>query len=172
MLYHLAGRRTKILGGITMEKVRTYYTSLFKKYHILCGKLGMTDSDKKAFLSGFGVSSSKEMTESQLREACNTLSYEANKNAQEADMWRKRVLAATCQYIDNNNIKVNNKIEYAKGIAVKASGCKQFNDIQIHKLQLIYNMMIKSSALHGKVEILLAEACMFAENIKKTHNLK
>lgn len=132
----------------------------------------MTDDEKREFIRSYGVESSKEMTSSQLYDACGILSHLLNEKAQEADIWRKRVIAAICQYIDESNIDVTDKISYAKGIAAKAAGLKSFNEIPTHKLQLLYNMFIKRNALHGDVIQILAEAELCMQQIKKNLGIK
>lgn len=148
-------------------------TILLKRFHILCGQASMQEDEKRALIRSYGVESSKSLTEKQLSEACQVLAYELNKRAQEADIWRKRVIAAICCYIDSTAIAgVDNKIHYAKAIAVKASGAKSFNEIPCHKLQLLYNTFLKRNRLQEEVVQLLSEAELYVQNIKDSLGLK
>lgn len=150
-----------------------YKASELKKFHILAGKAGLSEAEKREIIRSFGVESSRDMSYSQLKEACSLLSYRINRRAQELDIWRKRVIAAACSYIDCSNLKsVTDKVEYAKGIAAKAASVDHFNDIQQHKLQLLYNTFIKKRTLMAEVTQSLAEAELFLCDIKKKLNIK
>lgn len=172
----MAGRGRKILGRITImvTKVKSSKaTILLKRFHILCGQASMREEEKRALIRSYGVESSKSLTEKQLSEACQVLAYEQNKRQQEADIWRKRVIAAICSYIDSSSIAgIDNKVYYAKAIAVKAAGAKSFNDIPCHKLQLLYNTFLKRNRLHEEVVQLLSEAELYVQNIKESLGLK
>ncbi|MHC1780040.1 MAG: hypothetical protein AB9922_07360 [Bacteroidales bacterium] len=150
-----------------------YKASELKKFHILAGKLAMSEAEKREMIRSFGVESSRDLSYSQLKEACSLLSYRINRKAQDLDLWRKRVIAAACSYIDCSNLKsITDKVEYAKGIAAKAASVDHFNDIQQHKLQLLYNTFIKKSALQAEVTQALSEAEIFLNDIKKKLNIK
>lgn len=155
-----------------MEQIKNRQTSLFKKFHILCGKAGIEDYEKRELIRSYGAESSKTLSIEDLSSLCDLIQYKLNLKAQEEDKWRKRVIAAICGYIDSNSIQTTDKVKYAKSIATKASSVKDFNDIPIHKLQLLYNMFLKSNSLSQKVEFLLAEAEIFSNNIKTSLNIK
>lgn len=154
-----------------MEQIKNRQTSLFKKFHILCGKAGIEDYEKRELIRSYGAESSKTLSIEDLRSLCSLLQYKLNQKAQEEDKWRKRVIAAICGYIDCNSICTTDKVKYAKNIASKASSVKDFNEIPIHKLQSLYNMFLKSNSLALKVESLLAETEILTNSIKKQLNI-
>lgn len=155
-----------------MEQIKNRQTSLFKKFHILCGKAGIEDYEKRELIRSYGAESSKTLSIEDLRSLCDLIQYKLNLKAQEEDKWRKRVIAAICGYIDRNSICTTDKVKYAKNIASKASSVKDFNEIPIHKLQSLYNMFLKSNSLALKVESLLAETEILTNSIKKQLNIK
>ncbi|PKO97053.1 MAG: hypothetical protein CVU12_01940 [Bacteroidetes bacterium HGW-Bacteroidetes-7] len=79
----------------------------------------------------------------------------------EADIWRKRVIAAICKWVDRNGIKTNDKVSYAISLACRAANCSSFNRIPQVRLAEIYNAFIKKNStavecnVQQEIELLL-----------------
>lgn len=119
-----------------MDKI---HKDLLKKYHTLAGQLGMTDEDKRAFLSQFGVESSVELSQHQLVDACACLSREIERRDghQSMDALRKRLIAAIGKYLKAcGKSEVN--ISYIKGVACRSCGIREFNRIPRERLRSLY----------------------------------
>lgn len=111
---------------------------LIKKFHTLLGKAGVDAAGKEAILSGYGVSSTRELNAYELLEACNALDKLSNPKAAELDAERKRVLASIGGYLKMIGAG-GNDIEKIKRIACRASECEVFNKIPIEKLRALYH---------------------------------
>ncbi len=64
----------------------------------------------------------------------------------ERDKMAKRVIAAICKWVDRLGYTFNgpqNKIDYVKGVACRASNCSDFNAIPVSALTAIYNLYCK-----------------------------
>lgn len=72
----------------------------------------------------------------------------------EANMWRKRVIAAICAWMDQNDIVVTDKVKYAISMACRAANCSNFNRIPQIRLAEIYNAFLKkkTAAAGAKLE--------------------
>ena len=68
----------------------------------------------------------------------------------ESDMWRKRVIAAICAWIERNDIRVADKVGYAITMACRASNCSDFNRIPQIRLAEIYNAFLKKSSARNQ----------------------
>lgn len=77
--------------------------------------------------------STKELTEQELEQLSNKLESDA---AKKMDKKRKRVLAAIFGMY--NKMNAPKSIEFVKGVACRAAGEKNFNDISSHQLDTIY----------------------------------
>lgn len=67
----------------------------------------------------------------------------------EADMWRKRVIAAICGWLDACNYKFNSpgeKVSYAISTACRAANCADFNKITVNRLSDIYSEFKRKQA--------------------------
>ena len=72
----------------------------------------------------------------------------------EADIWRKRVIAAVCGYLDEKGYGYSdeNKVVVAKATACRAAGVEAsaFNKIPVLKLREIYNAFLKMRKTAGE----------------------
>lgn len=59
------------------------------------------------------------------------------------DLWRKRVIAAICAWMDATDIIAKDKVKYAMSLACRAANCSSFNSISQVRLAEIYNTFIK-----------------------------
>lgn len=146
---------------------------LLKKYHTLCGKLGLEDYEKLALVGVFGVQSSADLTVPQLIEVCNRLEVMMGKQLQgrdaELDKLRKRLIAAIGAWCRATN-KIES-IELIKAIACRAAfpeseqakeRIKGFNNISPQKLRSLYAAFTKMKGDLMHVDELTAIALMEA----------
>lgn len=119
----------------TMDEI---HRSILKKFHTLCSVLGLTDDEKHAIVSSYGVESSRDMDTHDLINVCAKLSEQANKKAGhgEVDKLRKRVMASIGAYLRATGRKGNATV--IKGIACRASGYDDFNKIPKERLRNLY----------------------------------
>ena len=94
------------------------HRGILKKFHTLCGVLGLTDDD--------------------LINVCAKLSEQANRKAGhgEIDKLRKRVMASIGAYLRATGRESNATV--IKGIACRASGYDDFNKIPKERLRNLY----------------------------------
>ena len=111
------------------------HRGILKKFHTLCGVLGLTDDEKHAIVSSYGVESSRDMDTHDLINVCAKLSEQANKKAGhgEVDKLRKRVMASIGAYLRATGRESNATV--IKGIACRASGYDDFNKIPKERLR-------------------------------------
>lgn len=123
-----------------MDKI---HKDLLKKYHTLVGQLGMTDEDKRAFLSQFGVGSSVDLSQHQLVDACACLSREIERRYghQSMDALRKRLIAVIGKFLKLCG-KGDVTISYIKGVACRSCGIREFNRIPRERLRSLYGAYI------------------------------
>lgn len=69
----------------------------------------------------------------------------------EADIWRKRVIASICSWVDKNGISTNDKVSYAISMACRAANCSDFNRIPQTRLAEIYNAFLRSNEVADSV---------------------
>lgn len=114
---------------------------LLAQYHILCQQLGMNDDERRAYLEGnYQVSSSRDLSDKQLIDAIVNL---MNIQKTNANVWRRRVMAAIGAYLRRYHLSENEEI--IKAIACRAAQVNNFNDISISKLRGIYNEFVKQN---------------------------
>jgi len=142
---------------MTTEKNR-----LIVQYHVICRGMGMSDDDRAALLSGYGVTSSKQLSEEQLISVIYKLqggtifkvpqgNPQGFKNLagleptppEEMDMWRKRVFAAIGAYLRRNNQMEG--AERIKAVACRAAKVTDFNKITKDMLRTLYNEFLKKN---------------------------
>lgn len=112
----------------------------------------MNDDEKGALLDAFGAASSKDLNEAQLKRLISIL--EGNTN-QEADRWRKRVMAVIGSWLRNRSIQDNP--DFIKAIACRAAGCKNFNSISIARLRQVYFEFMRKEEVARLTDIIKQE---------------
>lgn len=120
----------------TTEKQRY---SLIRKYHTICGRMGM-DAEQRAemLIINYGVESSKELTVAQLIDVCDRLDRQSKpQEYKEMDQWRKRAIASIGGWLKVSAMP-NNNIDYIKAIACRSTGCDTFNQIPKERLANLY----------------------------------
>lgn len=139
-----------------MDKI---HKDLLKKYHTLAGQLGMTDEDKRAFLSQFGVESSVDLSQHQLVDACACLARELDKRdgRDSMDALRKRLIAVVGKYLTACG-KSEVSISYIKATACRAAEIKEFNRIPRERLRSLYGAFAIKLKDIKRVESMYKEA--------------
>ena len=115
---------------------------LLKKFHTLCTRLNMDADMKLALISGYGVESSKDLTNAELLELCDHLNEILNPEDAKTDKMRKRVIAAIGGWLRMIG-KGDEGINYIKGVACQAAKVDNFNKIPLERLTTIYNMFLR-----------------------------
>lgn len=115
---------------------------LLKKFHTLCARLNMDADMKLALISGYGVESSKDLTNAELLELCDHLNEILNPEDAKTDKMRKRVIAAIGGWLRMIG-KGDEGINYIKGVACQAAKVDNFNKIPLERLTTIYNMFLR-----------------------------
>lgn len=115
---------------------------LLKKFHTLCTRLNMDADMKLALLSGYGVESSKDLSNEELTQLCDHLNDILNPEDKKRDAARRRVIAAIGGWLKLIG-KGNEGVEYIKNIACRAAKVDNFNHISLERLTTIYNMFLK-----------------------------
>lgn len=115
---------------------------LLKKFHTLCTRLNMDADMKLALLSGYGVESSKDLTNAELTDLCDHLNDILNPEDAKRDKMRKRVIAAIGGWLRLIG-KGDEGVGYIKGVACQAAKIDNFNKITLERLTTIYNMFLR-----------------------------
>lgn len=126
-----------------MDKI---HKDLVKKYHTLAGQLGMTDEDRRSFLSQFNVESSVDLSQHQLIDACAALSRELEKRygKENLDTLRKRVIKCIGDYLKAAGEESN--IYTIKATACTAARVTDFNKIPRERLRSLYGAFRQKKA--------------------------
>jgi hypothetical protein len=119
----------------TIEKERLH-RQLIKKFHCLLGKAGIDNDGKLAILSGYGVMSSKQLSNSALIEVCDKIASLGNPRDQEMNALRRRVMASIGGYL--RLMGKDESAQLIQGIACRIAGCEDFNRIPAERLRNIY----------------------------------
>ncbi|WP_242396869.1 hypothetical protein [Porphyromonas gingivicanis] len=132
-----------------MDKIQR---DLIKKYHALAGQLGMTNEDKLALLSQFGVESSRDLSQHQLIDICGSLSNEMDRRygRESMDALRKRLIKAIGDYLKVVGRASN--IAIIKSIACRAAGVEEFNRIPRERLRSLYGAFLNKKKDYLKVD--------------------
>lgn len=115
----------------------TQKNALLRKFHALLRASGIGNEEKMAMLASYGVESSKDLSVYELTELCHKLDLRKNPSANQANRWRRRVLAVISEYLDLMHQPSN--LNVAKAVAQRAAGTDNFNRIPIDRLRSIYN---------------------------------
>lgn len=129
-----------------MDKVQR---DLIRKYHAVAAAAGLSESERYAILSSYGVESSRDLTQHQLIDVIATISSNLNEHQ---DRLRKRLIASIGRYLRTAGYKEN--IETIKATAVRASGYDSFNKIPPERMRsLIFAFNHKVRDLESVDEI-------------------
>ena len=108
-----------------------------RRFHALCGALGMSAEDKRALICGAGAESSTDLPVWKLQAICERLQGQVNPQAAKMDAMRKRVMASIGGWLKVAGIVSNAAI--IKAIACRSTGYDDFNKIPAGRLNNIYN---------------------------------
>lgn len=116
------------------------HRGLLKKYHTLCTILGLTDDQKRAILTSWGVESSRDLDQHQLIDICAKLSEQVDEKQGTASLnkLRKQVIAAIGGYLREIG-ESGRDIDRIKKIACRASQYSEFNKIPRERLRNLIN---------------------------------
>lgn len=129
-----------------MDKVQR---DLIRKYHAVAASAGLSESERYAILSSYGVESSRDLTQHQLIDVIATISSNLNEHQ---DRLRKRLIASIGRYLRTAGYEEN--IETIKATAVRASGYDSFNKIPPERMRsLIFAFNNKTRDLESVAEI-------------------
>jgi hypothetical protein len=113
---------------------------LVKRYHTLATKLGLGKDDKAAIMESYGVSSSLDLSVQELTELCGQLERDNTPKAPVLDNLRKQVMASIGGWL--KMIHQESDAAIIKGIACRATGHKNFNEIPAERLRNIYHTFL------------------------------
>lgn len=128
---------------------------LIRRLHTLRGAAGMTQDEYETLLGSYGVESSKELEEWQLVKLCEFLGKQTNSERRDADVQRKRLLAAVCAFCEETvggweRWEHQRRLEYAKAAACRAAEVRYFNKIGLDRLRgLTYAFQKRKRDLDG-----------------------
>lgn len=117
-------------------------------YHLLCNSLGMSEDVRRNMLfSNYGVHSSSELSDEDLQMLVGRLVAVESKHRQErmqasgasdadVNLWRKRVIACLCAYLQARGYKAD--VKAAIAVAERAGG-KVFAELSQKELAKVYN---------------------------------
>lgn len=123
-----------------MNTMNDLHSKILRKFHTLCGVVGLTQDEKRALVTSYGVESSADLDTHALIDLCAHLDGEANKQYKIQDKLRKQVMAAIGSYLNKTGQQSSSAI--VKGIACRATGYSDFNKIPIERLRNIYNAFV------------------------------
>lgn len=107
---------------------------MLKRFHTICSAQGIDAESKRAIVYSYGVGSSRDMSATQLSEACSRLQDVKARPA--LDQLRKRLIAAVGGWL-----RVTGRaegIDMIKAIACRAARRENFNEIPREQLNNLY----------------------------------
>lgn len=132
---------------------------LLRRFHAVMAANGIDGEGKEAILEGYGVKSSRELTDAELTEIIETLNGTRN----EPDKWRKRVIAAIGSWLRMTGR--DESIDIIKGIACRAGDCANFNYIAVSKLRTIYYEFVRKAQVSAKIESITNEMIEISKSL-------
>lgn len=117
--------------------------ALLRKFHTLCGQLGISDEEKRDIVRSYGYDSSRDLTAHDLMDICDKLDRLLHPDFAEMDKWRKRLMGSIGGWLkamgrtsDANTIK---------SIACRAAKKTRFNEIPLGQLRSLYYAFLRQS---------------------------
>ena len=134
-----------------------------QQIHILCGRLGMGDDDRRAMLlANYGVESTFAMSAAQMDELIRALDTKLSdcrgvvSMANEMDKLRKRLMGIIGRWL--RAVGYSESAEMIKAVACRAAGKKTFNAIPADRLRSLYGAFSKRLKDLETAETIEAEA--------------
>ena len=136
----------------TMDEIQR---GLLKRFHSLCGVLGMTYDEKCAILESYGVESSRDLDQHQIIDICAKLSEQADAMNGKENTYklRKRVFAAIGGWLRFTGKA--GSVGLIKGIACRATGYDDFNKIPRERLRNLiglFNAKLRDAQAVGRMD--------------------
>ena len=128
---------------------------MLKKFHTICGKAGIDDTEKRVIVVSYECTSSRDLTAQQLMDAIEKIERQMNPRAEEFDRWRKRVIASIFAW--RKAVGRNATMGEVKAIACRAAEVRSFNDIPMERLRSIYNAFTKKAKDIQFVDMITSE---------------
>ena len=119
-----------------MNTMDELHGRILRRFHTLCGKLGMTQDEKSALIASYGVQSSADIDTHDLLDLCGTLSRNLDGEYARLDRLRKRAMASIGGWLRGCGMESSAGI--IKGIACRATGYDSFNRIPAERLRNLY----------------------------------
>ena len=121
-----------------------------QQYHTITRALGMSRDDKLARLSGWGVGSSTELSDRELDDLLRQLRKEQDNRNEEANQWRRRVIAAAAAYFEligkfNAGDDREWRIKYIEGLVCRATKYEDFNKVPVERLRNVYYALVNAN---------------------------
>lgn len=132
-----------------------YKNKLIKKYHILIGKVGMSDEDKQTLLAQWNVTTSKDMSIDQLLQLCNLLEKFTSPEESELAKWQKWARDMVKSY--GKSLGMTYTDAYAEAIICRSTGKKSFGSISKNRLVGIYNQFKKAKSDKSTIQNIIIE---------------
>ncbi len=124
-----------------------------KRFHALCGELGISGENKRLIVESAGAESSADLPAPVLHAICENLKGQATPKAAGMDALRKRVMASIGGWLKAAGYASN--AEVIKAIACRASGYERFNAIPAGRLHNLYH-----NFLNKQIDKIAAENLM------------
>ncbi len=142
------------MATLTLEdKTRN---GLLKKYHTLCGQLGLSDDTRRAMLyRSYNAISSTDLSAQQLIDICGLMERELNPELAELDKWRKRLIKSIDAFLELVGKQKN--IAIIKAIGCRAAKRENFNDIPKEQLRSLYSAFTRAQKDQRSVNDLIVE---------------
>ena len=119
-----------------MNTMDELHGRILRRFHTLCGKLGMTQDEKSALIASYGVQSSADIDTHDLIDLCGTLSRNLDGEYARLDRLRKQAMASIGGWLRGCGMESSAGI--IKGIACRATGYASFNRIPAERLRNLY----------------------------------
>lgn len=132
------------------------HSKILRKFHTLCGLVGMTPEEKASLIASYGVESSADINTHDLIDICNKLAGQLGQNRDTSkDRLRKQVMAAIGGYL--KKIGHESNADIIKGIACRSTGYDDFNKIPVERLRNCYYAFVnKQKDIAGAEAVALA----------------
>lgn len=119
-----------------MNTMDDMHRRILRRFHTLCGKIGMTPEEKSALISSYGVESSADIDTHDLIDLCGTLARSVDRDYARLDRLRKQAMASIGGWLRGCGMESNAGV--IKGIACRATGYDSFNRIPAERLRNLY----------------------------------
>lgn len=148
------------MSNMARNAMNDIHSKILRKFHTLCGLVGMTPEEKASLIASYGVDSSADINTHDLIDICNKLSEQLGQTTQSSkDRLRKQVFAAIGGYL--KKIGRESNAEIIKSIACRSTGFDDFNKIPSERLRNCYYAFVnKQKDIEGAaavaIELLMA----------------